>query len=312
MLTPEKNPKVAVVGMATVDFLYTMERHPAEDTENKVQRFSSVVGGPAGRGAITAARLGAEVRLMATVGKGPHADLLRGEIAEEGIETTWCQHDGPSQHSAVIVAMEKATRTTLWLGQPKATESDLERLPSFLVGADIALLDGTDEALAAAAIASCKQLNIPVVIDTGSGRTWTESLLNGVDYVIAPEKYFPRWVEMSADDPRALDTSRHENRVVAATRGAGGGVYQVDGEPARASWGAVPVQAVDTCGAGDTFHGAFAWAIAMGLSVHASFQVAAAAAAAKVQQLGNEGLPDVKQLEDLLGCKVSDVALRND
>ena len=63
-------------------------------------------------------------------------------------------------------------------------------------------------------------------------------------------------------------------------------------------WDAAPVTAVDSCGAGDTFHGAYAWAVAKGLAPAECFATAAWSAGLKISQLGNEGIPTLAQLED--------------
>ena len=63
-------------------------------------------------------------------------------------------------------------------------------------------------------------------------------------------------------------------------------------------WEAVPVAGVDSCGAGDTFHGAYAWAVAQGMAPGECFAVASWSAGLKVSQLGNEGIPTRAQLED--------------
>jgi sugar/nucleoside kinase (ribokinase family) len=63
-------------------------------------------------------------------------------------------------------------------------------------------------------------------------------------------------------------------------------------------WDAAPVTAVDSCGAGDTFHGAYAWALATGLSPAECFATAAWSAGLKVTQLGNKGIPTLEQLEN--------------
>ena len=54
---------------------------------------------------------------------------------------------------------------------------------------------------------------------------------------------------------------------------------------------------MDSCGAGDTFHGAYAWAVAKGSRAAECFETAAWSAALKVSQLGNEGIPTLEQLE---------------
>ena len=58
-------------------------------------------------------------------------------------------------------------------------------------------------------------------------------------------------------------------------------------------WQAAPVAGVDSCGAGDTFHGAYAWALAAGLPPAERFQIAAWSAGLKVTQLGNAAIPNL-------------------
>ena len=182
-------PVVAMIGMATLDYLYLLEDHPTADSVTPALEYHTVVGGAAGRGAIAAQRLGAATRLLAACGTGVHAEALRGHVDAEGVECTWVVYDQPSQHSAVIVARGDATRTIIWLPQPKADARMIEQLPEFLEGVDVALLDATDEGLASAALDECEKRGITTVIDTGSGRPWTASLLGRVDHVIAPETY---------------------------------------------------------------------------------------------------------------------------
>ncbi|MFD4430827.1 hypothetical protein [Nocardia sp. NPDC058497] len=64
--------------MATIDYLYVLDSHPAEDSENPVRQHEVVIGGLAGRGAIAAARLGGEgVALSAMCGTGVHESPRR-------------------------------------------------------------------------------------------------------------------------------------------------------------------------------------------------------------------------------------------
>ncbi len=175
--------------MATLDYLYVLDAHPAAGLGAPRARVPDGGGGSAGRGAIAASRLGGETRLLAACGTGVHAQVLRDHVEAEGIECTWVAYDQTSQHSAVIVARDHATRTIIWLPQPMADARMVARLPEFLEGVDVALLDTTDGVLAAAALDDCEGRGITSVVDTGSGRPWTASLLGRADHVIAPEKY---------------------------------------------------------------------------------------------------------------------------
>jgi len=87
--------------------------------------------------------------------------------------------------------------------------------------------------------------------------------------------------------------------VFGVTQGQRGGLFTTGKEPEGLErWEAAPVTAVDSCGAGDTFHGAYAWALAKGLSPAECFGIVAWSAGLKVSQLGNQGIPTLDQMEN--------------
>jgi sugar/nucleoside kinase (ribokinase family) len=296
---PSRSPVVAVIGMATVDYLYVLDEYPKADSVTRALEHQTVAGGLAGRGAIAAARLGGATRLLAACGTGEYAQVLMAELDAEGVDCTWVAYDQPSQHSAVVLARGDATRTIIWLPQPMADARMIGQLPGFLEGVDVALLDSTDEALTTAALDECEKRGVTTVIDTGSGRPWTESLLGRVDHVIAPEKYALKVTAQPAARA-AVDLWGDSCRVVfGVTQGQRGGVFTTGKDPGLLQrWDAAPAAVVDSCGAGDTFHGAYAWALARGLSPAECFHTAAWSAALKVSQLGNQGIPTRDQLEN--------------
>lgn len=291
-------PVVAVIGMATVDYLYVLDEYPKADTVTPALDHQIAMGGLGGRGAIAAKRLGGATRLLAACGTGVHAEVLMAGLAAEGVDCTWVTSDQPSQHSAVILARGDATRTIIWLPQPMANARMIEHLPEFLEGADVALLDATDEMLATAALDECEKSGVTTVLDTGSGRPWTAGLLSRVDHVIAPEKFVLKETGHPAERAAVELWGGSCREVLGVTQGPRGGVFTTGRGPERLErWDAAPVAAVDSCGAGDTFHGAYAWAVAKGLSSSECFETAAWSAALKVTQVGNQGIPTLEQIE---------------
>jgi sugar/nucleoside kinase (ribokinase family) len=285
--------------MATVDYLYLLDDYPKADSVTPALEHRIAMGGLGGRGAIAARRLGGATRLLAACGTGVHAQVLMAGLEAEGVDCTWVAYDQPSQHSAVILARGDATRTIIWLPQPRADARLIEKLPEFLEGVDVALLDSTDEALAAAALDECVKREITTVLDTGSGRPWTRSLLGRADHVVAPEKYVLKETGHPAETAAVELWGDSRRAVFGVTQGPKGGVFATGKEPGRLErWAAAPAAAVDSCGAGDTFHGAYAWAVAKGMPPAECFDTAAWAAALKVTQLGNEGIPTLDQIED--------------
>jgi sulfofructose kinase len=68
------------------------------------------------------------------------------------------------------------------------------------------------------------------------------------------------------------------------------------------------VEAIDTLGAGDTFHGAFALALAEGRDAVAAMRFAAAAAAVKCTRFGGiSGTPLRTEVEAFLAARAPDL-----
>lgn len=294
------SPTVVVVGMATIDYLYVLDSHPAEDSENPVRQHAAVVGGPAGRGAIAAARLGdGGVNLYAMCGTGVHAEVLRHELGHEPLAVNLFEQEQTSQHSAVIVAADSGSRSTIWTPQPAAGPELLAALHSMFDGADAALLDCTDTVLSRAAVAACREREVPVVIDTGGYKESSEEYLHGIEYIAAPEKYFAgRHPGQSLEQSMQRAFADFRPEVLVATQGVRGGVYLDDTGTHR--YRGYPVETKDSCGAGDTFHGALAWAVAAGADTAAALDIASWSAAQKCAVFGNDGIPDRTRLKQFL------------
>ena len=82
---PEQSrpPVVAMIGMATVDYLYVLDDYPQADSVTRAFEHRIVVGGPAGRSAIAATRLGGATKLLAARGTGVHAQVLMAKLEAE-------------------------------------------------------------------------------------------------------------------------------------------------------------------------------------------------------------------------------------
>ena len=126
-----------------------------------------------------------------------------------------------------------------------------------------------------------------------------DSVTRAREHVIAPEKYVLQETGHSAEQA-VVELWGDSCRVAfGVTQGRRGGVFTTGKEPeCRQRWAAAPVTAVESCGAGDTFHGAYAWALAKGLPPAECFATAAWSAGLKVSQLGNTGIPTLDQLEE--------------
>ncbi|MGB3627632.1 MAG: PfkB family carbohydrate kinase [Henriciella sp.] len=302
-----KPPKIVCAGQATLDFINFVPEYPRENSENRVLHSVETIGGPVGRGAIAASRLGADVHLLATVGTGVYANALQDLFKLEDIHTNWfVDPEVKSQRSAIIVSGEQGHRTVFWTPQPRADQEMLKGVPKAFQSADCAFIDCTDEALAFTVAEFCNERDIPIVLDTGSYKPWCEPLLPLCDFVISPEKFF----RVRSPDASSLSkgiralSEQIDVSLVCATLGERGGRYKLQNSDTIHKYDAFSVDPVDTCGAGDTFHGAFAFAVGSGLSAADGLDLSAWAAAKKCERHGNDGIPYQFELQRELGAKL--------
>jgi sugar/nucleoside kinase (ribokinase family) len=159
-----------------------------------------------------------------------------------------------------------------------------------LKAAGCLLVDGTHHASAVRAAREAQRLGAPVVADLGGIGENTAALLAHVTYAIISDGC-ARQLAGVGDYLAACRAVRAMGpQHVVVTRGERGLVYLDDGD--LADMPAFEVEVVDTTGAGDVFHGAFAYGLVQGLALVRNLQFASAAAAMKCRQLGGRaGIP---------------------
>ncbi|WP_305784663.1 PfkB family carbohydrate kinase [Symbioplanes lichenis] len=267
-------PRIVCAGLATVDLIQRVERLPGPDEKVESLRTDTAAGGPATNAAITAAALGADVTLVTAVGPHPLGGLIRADLAAYGIRLVdTAIGDAPPPVSAVTVLDATGERTVVSRNARGAAVGVPD--DRIFAGADAVLADGHHPDLARAAARSGR----PLVLDAGSWRPVFAELLP-VATVTACSAVFrpPGGGEVEAA-LRALGV-----RQGAITHGPDP-VRWWSGEAAGEL--VVPaVQAVDTAGAGDAFHGALAVAIARGADLTDALRRAIEVATVRVQHRG--------------------------
>jgi sulfofructose kinase len=137
-----------------------------------------------------------------------------------------------------------------------------------------------------------------MVLDAGSLHEGTLALMGRVDYLVCSEKFAWQYLGRQEED-EALSRLAEHAPVVVITLGERGLVWRRGGE--RGALSAFPVTAVDTTGAGDAFHGAFAAAVAAGMAWRDVLRYASAAGALCATKAGARiGLPSREDLRALL------------
>jgi sulfofructose kinase len=180
--------------------------------------------------------------------------------------------------------------------------ADLKR--EWISSARALLADGHDTEAAAAAARWARECGVPVIADVDSIYPGLEKLLEASDYLIASED-FPRRFTGERDLKAGLEViaKRFGCKLVGATMGAQGAVVISAGRTIH-SPGFV-VNAVDTTGAGDIFHGAFVYGLLAEWPLKRTLDFSNAAGALNSTAIGARGhIAGLGEIEELMGSGV--------
>jgi ribokinase len=228
-----------------------------------------------------ALRLGCRARAAGSHGADLLGQLARTALREAGIDVELLRAVGSSACETVTVAGDGSMRTRYHgdRGEPVPIDPAMA-----LAGASALLIDGSEPADQLRAAELAKRNKQPVIFDVGELREGTIELIRRTDILIASER------EASELAPRGELTDALAEllslgpRAVVITLGAEGAIgrhgEQVVRCPAFAS------DVLDAYGAGSVFHGAFAAALLSELPFARCMELAAAAAALSLRELG--------------------------
>ncbi len=288
---------VLCVGHASYDLVFEVAAHPKADEKTVADSLLACGGGPAANAAVQAARLGCLSGFCGYLGADLYGDAHLQELIKAGVNVELVVRGSmPTPLSAIIVKPDGARSLINYKGETKALFA--EALDLSAARAKVFLFDGHEPYLSRRLL----ELDVgrtPSVLDGGSWHPGTEQLLPLVDYPVCSEKFAAQF----AGGPEAALARLAENHPAAlVTLGERGLIWRRGAEQGRLP--APPgIAAVDSTGAGDAFHGAFAAGLAAGLPWLALLRFASAAGALCCTRLGaRPGLPFTAEVEALLAA----------
>lgn len=299
--------RIICLGNTTLDKIWPVREMPSGGGKYRAADYLEVGGGMAANAAVAAARLGADCAYWGRAGDDTAGTAMREEMAGYGVDVSQFRlfAGARSSISAVIVSQDGERMIVNYRGA--GIPDDCAWLPlehvaaAAAIHADIRWVEG-----AAAIFAAARRARVPTVLD-GEAATIEAftTVLPWTDHAIFSEAGLRAFA--GADSLRneagrraALAKAReHGCRVTAVTRG-GKGTLWLD-EHGYHELPACQVKVVDTTGAGDVFHGAYAVAMGDGMDVPQAMRFASAVAALKCTRHGGRaGIPDRSEVEAFL------------
>ncbi len=299
--TPRRD--VCVLGGACWDYLGVVERLPGIDEKAPITSFSTQGGGRAGTAAATVGRLGGSVAIFARVGDDHFGRRIRETFEDDGVDTAWLMEvPGTRSHFAFCAIDEATGKRTIYYDhgtKGKFSEDEIDR--EALLDCRCLLTDSHHEWTSVAAARWAQHARVPVVLDLERPKPYNPDLLAASDYPIIPIDYALALTETESVDGAGAEMLRRGPDVAVITLGAEGAVaFTADGE--RIHQPAIPVEPIaDTTGAGDVFHGAFAYGVALEYDLRENLRFASAVAALKCREVGGRaGIPTMEEVTEFL------------
>jgi sugar/nucleoside kinase (ribokinase family) len=273
------NPKLdrgLFVGLITLDLIYLADSAPKNNQKIVANDYTVAAGGPATNAAVTFSHLGNQAKVLGVLGSHPMTQLIRGDLANYKIAIADLESNASTAPpvSSIIVTQATGERAVVSINAVKTQANNASIPPDILQDIDIVLIDGHQMAVSYDIALMAKAKNIPVIIDGGSWKTGFEQVLPFVDYAVCSANFHPPFCHTEQEVFAYLDAFKIPH--IAITHGDKPIAYLSSGKT-----GILPVpsvQAVDTLGAGDIFHGAFCHYILQGSFIDALAQAAILAA----------------------------------
>lgn len=282
-------------GAIAVDDLLYLDAFPAPDSKARVRARERHAGGLCATALVAAARLGSKCAFAGVLGQDELSRFSIGELEKAGVNVSQVlvEENARPSHSTILVEMQHQTRTILSFNGGVTPYPSEKITPQVLAGVRVVFLDHTTGASGTAITSAARELAVPTVADIERMAAGVENWIELVDHLIIGEKLAR---EFSGRN-RASEAARRIGRgrpLAVVTRGERGSVAcgrETDGQVLELP--AFKVEAVDTTGCGDVFHGAYASELARGSDVLTRLRIASAVAAMKAMHRGGRGgLPD--------------------
>lgn len=284
------NIDVLCIGHASYDLIFSVDHHPGADEKIVADDLLSCGGGPAANAAVCVAKLGLTSAFAGYLGHDLYGDRHFQELNDAKVNTQLIvRGSSPTPLSTILVSPDGKRCLINYKGDTKALTADT--LDFSGVSAKVMLFDGHEPFISLPLAEQARQANIPTVLDAGSVHDGTLALMNKVDYLVCSEKFANQY---AGNEHKALSQLTELAPAVVITLGERGLIWQRGNEQGTVP--AYPVTPIDTTGAGDAFHGAFAAALALGMDWQSLLRYASAAGTLCCMKMGARlGLPSQKE-----------------
>ena len=294
-------------GIVAVDDVFCVDEFPAPDAKVQADRAVRRLGGLSSVALLAVADLDGKACYCGAL--DPDESLSRfvlDSLASGGVNIshTVAPRGARPLHAVIVVAAKDASRTIFYTTQGFVTRPDDDALRALVPQSRVLLVDAFILPGIEAALTAARRNGVPIVADIEvEDPAQLPGVAGMIDHMVVPAGAARALT--GSDEPetaaRRLAQARAAGVVTLGDRGcwyaAGPDPSDVRHQPA------FPVEARNTTGCGDVFHGAYALGVARGWPLERIVRFASASAAVRAEDSAPQGsVTSAARVEELLGA----------
>lgn len=281
-------PRILCIGIPVRDLTFRVEAVPERGSKANASHLAEICGGNALNAAIAMARLGGRVAFAGPMGdaRETSSSFILERMATEGIDISHIVRmpDAATPVSAIIIDATGERTLTIYR-DPALWTVKLSDADELLADCQAVLVESRCGAFCIDLCAEARRRGIPIIVGVDRAMALTDGLLTTASHLLFSSEQLQETAGVADDGAALKRLAELTSAFLAATRGPHGTIWLNDAGTLEET-PAFPVEAVDTLGAGDVFHGALTLRLAEGGGVREALRFAAAAAALKCTRHG--------------------------
>jgi len=298
-----RRPVVLCAGIAVEDFIFKVERFPQPGEKVQAATMIATPGGCAANAAIAVARLGGLSRFTGPVGSDEASARFLAGIGRDGVDASKVERvEGASISVSGIFIDRTGEKLVATRRGEKLADARPRDAAALVADVDIVMADNRFPDFVRPILQAAVRRGIPAVLDGDRATAPDDPLFTIASHVIFSSEALRTTTGLADLADALMFIARTAPGFLAVTNGPEEMLWLEEGKLRRMA--AFPIEAVDTLGAGDVFHGAFALALAEGRDLEPAMRFAAAAAALKCTRFGGiAGAPVRREVDALLASR---------
>ena len=286
--------KIVCVGHAAYDITIPVDDFIKENTKTRIDEKIECGGGPACNAAYLLGKWGLDTTFLGVVGNDNYGQTIKKELESVNVNTKYLELNEKVKTTTSFVIANKKNGSRTILTHRKIAPMKLVDLPFY---PDYILIDGQEYEMSKRLLNQCP--NAVTVMDGAHATLENIDLAKQVDYLVCCHEFAENITHMSLkeDNYEQVFMKMKENFKgnIIITLEEKGCLYEYEGKIKLMP--SIKMQALDSTGAGDIFHGALLYALANNMDYEQAILFANVAGALSVTKIG--GRNSIFELEEV-------------